>query len=224
MAARRLPPEDLAAVEMEAYSLTWENLALWRGERCLQQRLAGSVAAGSAICLRGPNGCGKTTLLRTLCGLSEPETGTILWRGEPIAAARSEFHAELAYAGHRAGLKDDLTTRESLRFAAALEGGKPDIPALLSGLGLGQCADLPARNLSAGQRRRAALARVIGSGKRLWVLDEPFSNLDTAGRSWLSARFSQHLEADGLLLLAAHQDTGLPAGAETVIELAAPGP
>ncbi|MEE4186072.1 MAG: heme ABC exporter ATP-binding protein CcmA, partial [Gammaproteobacteria bacterium] len=181
----------------EAYSLTWENLALWRGERCLQQGLAGEVSAGSAVCLRGPNGCGKTTLLRTLCGLSEPETGVIRWRGETLAEARSDYHAELAYAGHRAGLKDDLTTRESLRFAAALEGGSPDIPALLQGLGLIRCADLPARNLSAGQRRRAALARVMGSGKRLWVLDEPYSNLDPEGRRWLTARFAEHLEAGG---------------------------
>lgn len=180
------------------------------------------MSPGTAVCLRGPNGCGKTTLLRTLCGLSEPETGSVLWCGEPLTEARTEYHAQLAYAGHRAGLKDDLSPRENLRFAAALEGAAPDIQALLEGLGLAHCADLPARNLSAGQRRRAALARVVGSGKRLWILDEPYSNLDSAGRAWLTERFALHLNSGGLLLLAAHQSTGLPAGSETLVELSSP--
>lgn len=205
------------------YTLDWQGLDLWRGDRCLQTGLSGVVSSGQAVCLRGPNGCGKTTLLRTLCGLSEAEAGEIRWQQTPIRANRPLLHAELAYAGHQTGLKGELTPRENLRFWAALESAATQpaqVEPLLMGLQLEHCADIPARNLSAGQQRRAALARVLGSGKRLWVLDEPFSNLDETGRAWLTKQFAQHLSGGGLLLLAAHQDTGLDAGCETVVQLA----
>ncbi len=200
--------------------LEWRQLALWRGDRCLQKNLNGHLQAGHAITLRGPNGCGKTTLIRTLCGLTEPEYGEVLWNGTAVRLQRAELHAQLAYAGHRAGLKDELTPRENLHFAARLSGSDDnDLAEIISALQLQGCADLPVAHLSAGQKRRVTLARVLSSGKPLWLMDEPFTHLDQAGREWLSERFNQHLRANGMLLLAAHQDTGLEAHRERVLEL-----
>jgi len=155
-----------------------------------------------------------------LCGLSEAEQGEVLWNGAAVRGQRTEFHAQLAYAGHRAGLKDELTPRENLRFAAQM--GRSEATALneiITALQLDACADLPVAHLSAGQQRRVTLARVLSSSKPLWILDEPFTHLDQTGRTWLSQRFNQHLRANGLLLLAAHQDTGLDAERESIVEL-----
>lgn len=199
-------------------TLAWHELALWRGDRCLQSGLSGQLGSGAAITLRGPNGCGKTTMIQTLCGLSEPEAGEVMWQGVPIRQQRSIYYSQLAYGGHRSGLKDDLTARENLQFENRLNGGTGDIETILDNLELLRCADLPVRNLSAGQKRRAMLARVLGSMKSFWVLDEPFTHLDRNGRDWLSSRFNAHLEQGGMLLLAAHQETGLRAERETIIE------
>ncbi len=199
--------------------MQWRQVNLWRGDRCLQQQLNGHLQPGHAITLRGPNGCGKTTLIRTLCGLSEAEQGEILWNGKVVRQQRTVFHAALAYAGHRAGFKDELTARENLRFAARLSGTGGDLERILEALQLSNCADLPLAHLSAGQRRRTTLARVLNSGRPLWVFDEPFTNLDQSGREWLSAQFSTHLNGGGMLLLAAHQATGISAARESVMEL-----
>ena len=207
-------------MDTSSYSLEWQNLSLWRGDRCLQQGLSGKLAAGEAITLRGPNGCGKTTMLRTLCGLAQAETGKVLWQGIPVHRSRVEFHAHLAYSGHSSGLKRDLSTRENLRFAASMRGRHTNQNDLLAGLGLTACADLPVRNLSAGQQRRASLAMVLGSGTELWVLDEPFTNIDRAGREWLGRRCNDHLAMGGLLLMAAHQHSLLDPSRESIIELA----
>jgi heme exporter protein A len=206
-------------MDTSSYSLEWQNLSLWRGDRCLQQGLNGKLTPGQAITLKGPNGCGKTTLLRTLCGLSLAETGKILWQGAPVAQVRAEYNAHMAYSGHNDGLKRDLTTRENLRFAASMRGRHTNQNDLLNGLGLKACAELPVRNLSAGQRRRASLAMVLGSGTEFWVLDEPFTNLDKAGCEWLSRRFNDHLNMNGMLLTAAHQDSLLDPDKESVIDL-----
>jgi heme exporter protein A len=200
--------------------LEWRDISLWRGDRCLQQGLNGSVAGGQAIVLRGPNGCGKTTLLRTLCGLTMAETGEIYWQGSQLHKVRPEFNAQLAYSGHINGLKGDLTTRENLQFAAKMRGRHTNQNELLHGLGLMRCADLPVRSLSAGQKRRASLAMVLGSGAELWVLDEPYTNLDQAGCDWLGRRLNAHLGLGGLLLLAAHQESRIAPESETILEMA----
>ena len=201
------------------FTLDWHDLSLWRGDRCLQTGLTGSIAAGCAVTVRGPNGCGKTTLLRTLCGLSYPETGEIRWCGERIERDRPGFYSQLAYSGHSSGLKSELSPRENLRFAGRLRGRNGDPDRLLAGLGLSRCADLPVRNLSAGQRRRAALALVLDSGAALWVLDEPFTNLDAAGSEWLGERLNAHVHEGGLLLLAAHQGSRIDPNREQLLEL-----
>jgi len=200
-------------------SLEWRDLSIWRGERCLQRGLNGLLEAGQAMTLRGPNGCGKTTLIRTLCGLSEAESGQVLWGDKPVSQRRSEFYAALAYGGHALGLKADLSPRENLAFAQRLRGRAGPDEELLTNLGLERCAGLPVRQLSAGQKQRAAVAGVLGSGAAIWALDEPFTHLDVAGRGWLADRFNQHLAAGGRLLLAAHQDTNIESTYERIVEL-----
>lgn len=187
------------------FILEWSNLSLWRGDRRLQSDLTGSLGSGQALTVRGPNGCGKTTLLRSLCGLSQPETGEIRWQGELLNRVRTRYYAHMAYSGHTNGLKNDLSTRENMGFAARMRGRPGNQDELLLGLNLQDCADLPVRSLSAGQRRRASLALVLASGADLWVLDEPYTNLDRAGCEWLGQLLNTHILAGGLLLLAAHQ-------------------
>jgi heme exporter protein A len=200
-------------------SLEWRDVSLWRGDRLLQKGLTGELRPGRALTLRGPNGCGKTTFIRTLCGLSDPETGVVIWGDEPVQRIRSEYYRALAYSGHALGLKGDLSPRENLAFARSMRGLSGDAHELITALGLERCVDLPVKQLSAGQKQRAALAAVLGSGAAIWVLDEPYTHLDAGGRDWLAGRFNAHLAEGGRLLLAAHQDTGLDTAAESVLEL-----
>lgn len=199
--------------------LEWRDLSIWRGDRCLQKGLSGQLEGGQALTLRGSNGCGKTTLIRTLCGLSEAEAGEVLWGGIAVSRRRSEFYAELAYSGHALGLKPDLTPQENLRFSRGLRGRAGSTRELLNQLGLERCLELPVRQLSAGQKQRAAIAGVLGSGATIWVLDEPFTHLDAAGRDWMTVQFNQHLTAGGRLLLTAHQPTGIDADLEQILDL-----
>jgi len=194
-----------------------EKLTLWRGELCLFDELSFSVEAGEVMLVRGPNGAGKTTLLRVLAGLTRAETGQVTWAGEPTTAQRSEFGAALAYSGHQTGLKGDLSLRGNLAFAARLAGlaGEPWVP-LLNDLALANSADRLVRHLSAGQQRRGALARALMLPAQLWILDEPFTNLDAQGREFLENRLDQHLAGDGLAVLAAHHDLRERNGLQTL--------
>ncbi len=158
------------------------SLACVRGDRLLFRDLNLALSAGAVVQVTGPNGCGKTSLLRIVCGLALAEAGEVLWRAEPTR--RSErFRRECAYVGHLDGLKADLTARENLAFHVRLTGADPGaVGAALERLGLADCADVPAGHLSAGQRRRAALARLTLAARRLWLLDEPLTALDRRGR------------------------------------------
>ena len=188
------------------------DLELWRGERRLFTGLSFSVPPGSALHLQGPNGSGKTSLLRTVCGLTRPERGTIRWRGKSIEAATDEFHTEMTYVGHSDGLKDELNAAENLRYSLGFHRrlSDSDTQEALAGFGLdSRTSMLPACSLSAGQRRRVALVRAFVSGAALWMLDEPFTNLDTDGRDHVYERLTKHLSNGGSAIVTAHQSADL---------------
>ena len=154
------------------------GLAAFRGERLVFRDLDFTVAAGGALLLTGPNGSGKSTLLRLLAGLLRPAAGTLTWDGADALADLSAHARRVAYLGHQDAVKPALTAVENLRFAARLSGGAAGTA--LAAVGLQDLADLPTRMLSAGQRRRLALARLALSQSPLWLLDEPTIGLDTA--------------------------------------------
>ena len=188
-----------------------EDLHLWRGEVHVLQGVSFALGAGQCLQVTGANGSGKTTLLRALCGLLPLEQGRVCWRGVDIATEPGLYHAELAYLGHDNGLKGDLTATENLRYGTALRQRveASACAAALSGVGLSEQAAAPLRRLSAGQRRRVALARLTLMGAALWILDEPGSNLDAAGQGLLRRLLQRHLHAGGAAVVATHQALGL---------------
>lgn len=187
-----------------------DALAAFRGERLVFDDISFRVEAGGALLLLGANGAGKSTLLRLLAGLIRPAAGTLLWDGGD-ALADPQAHAErLIYIGHQDAVKPGLSVAENLRFAAR---GHPVGPAL-DKLGLGALAALPARMLSAGQRRRLALARLALSARPLWLLDEPTLGLDDASLARLAALLAAHRAQGGLVIAATHLTLPLAGAAE----------
>jgi heme exporter protein A len=160
----------------------------------------------------GPNGAGKTTLLRVLAGLLTPEQGTILWGGRAIRGLADDWCAGFSYLAHSDGLKPELTARENLEFEVRLRRPVADseFGEALERVGLAAAGDLAAGALSAGQRRRLALARVLLTAAPLWMLDEPYTNLDAAGTAFVSEVIGRHLAAGGAALIAAHQPPAIP--------------
>lgn len=187
-----------------------QDLACLKGDRLLFRDLAFRLQAGDLLRVAGPNGVGKTSLLRLVTGLAMAEAGEVRWQGESIRRVREAFHGELLYLGHLAALNDLLTPLENLRFATSAVGDAVDEEACMQALvriGLGNQLDLPARVLSAGQRRRVGLARLfLSAGRRLWVLDEPFTALDVHAVADLAATLSDHCAAGGMVMLTTHQD------------------
>ncbi len=186
------------------------GVSAFRGERLVLRDVALSVPPGGAALLLGPNGAGKSTLLRVLAGLKRPDAGTVAWRGRPVA----EPPGDVAYLGHLDAIKPGLTARENLLFPPA---DPAHLAALgldaLAALGLDALADVPARLLSAGQRRRLALARLVGRGAGLWLLDEPTLGLDAASVSALGALLAAHRGAGGVVVAATHLPLPLPGAA-----------
>jgi len=197
------------------------GLTCLRGDRLLFRDLSLRVNAGQALQVRGPNGCGKTTLLRILCGLTLPENGTIRWRGRVLRSHDPDYLRELRYIGHSDGVKLALSPRENLAVAMALGSGADQgaLEAALARLALGQFMDVPCRTLSAGQRRRVGLARLTLGGARLWLLDEPFTALDRSGIDTVRALIEAHLDGGGCAVLTSHQAINLDADRSASIEL-----
>ena len=198
------------------------NLSCARGERRLFSGLSFSLAAGSFLQAFGPNGSGKTSLLRIVCGLMAPAAGEVRWDGTNIRRLGEEYRAQVAYVAHQNGVKDELDPVENLRISSGVAGNalsKREAQAVLERVGLGKQKHLPARLLSAGQRRRLALSRLLASRARLWILDEPLASLDDDGAMLARNLISEHLSNDGMAIIATHQEMSLSAGQIQRIEL-----
>jgi len=184
-----------------------ENLTVFRSELPLFERVNFSMKAGDSIQISGTNGSGKTSFLRCLCGLSHRHEGVISWNKNSIDDEQADFYSQLLYIGHGLGLKPKLTVEQNLNFYLQLRFSKNDelIQQALNQLNIGAYLDELVGNLSAGQKRRVALARIICEPVGLWVLDEPMVALDVDGQSWLEKTCNGHLARGGMIILTSHQ-------------------
>lgn len=185
--------------------LSANGLAIQRGERILFRGIGLTLSPGEAIVLRGANGAGKTTLLRMLAGLTRADAGQI---------SRQGTHH---WIGHKEGIKPQETPASHLALWATAWGSRANIPEILEKMALTRAADVPGRYLSAGQRRRTAFARLLLEERPLWLLDEPYTALDTSGRTMLDAVISGHLKTNGAIIASMHDTAGFPVTAEVAL-------
>jgi len=190
-----------------------EGLAAIRGERLVFAGLSFTVTEGGALLLTGPNGAGKSTLLRLLAGLVRAEAGRLLWRGQDALSDLTEHAGRVAYLGHLDAVKPGLTVAENL----AVWGRRSALAPALAAVGLTALADLPAKMLSAGQRRRLALARLALRPVPLWLLDEPTLGLDAGSVARFGVMLAAHRGQGGIVLAATHLPLPLPDAAELAL-------
>jgi heme exporter protein A len=206
--------------------LVAEKLACRRGERLVFADLDCRLEAGGALILTGANGSGKSSLLRLLAGLLTPAAGRLLWGGAMISDDPAAWRTKLHYVGHLDATKPALTPREMLGFWAALRnpGAPPATEAALAAFGLAAVADWPCRWLSAGQRRRLALARLFAAPAPIWLLDEPTAALDHDGEARLIAAIAEHRDAGGRIAVATHQPLDISGAARISLDAYAASP
>ena len=191
----------------DATLLQINNLACIRNDRVLFEHLNLSLCAGQMLLVEGHNGCGKTSLLRILTGLKLADEGEILWCGETIEQLAAEYYEQVSYVGHHDGVKRELTCLENLRLVQAM--GKPsgvELDDALDRVNLYRYGDSLMGSLSAGQKRRLALSRLIVTEAKLWILDEPFTSLDKNSMTNFEAIFEKHLTQQGVIVMTSHHD------------------
>ncbi|MGH7031357.1 MAG: heme ABC exporter ATP-binding protein CcmA [Stellaceae bacterium] len=216
-----LPHPDLIAPELIA-----EDLACRRGARLVFAGVSFRLPPGGALLLTGANGSGKSSLLRLAAGLLAPAAGRLSWGALPVGADLAQYHARLHYVGHQDAVKPAMSARETLTFWAALRGRRrsmaPAIEEALAAFALDPVADWPCRWLSAGQRRRLALARLLVAPAPLWLLDEPTSALDVDGQQRLERVIEAHRASGGCVLVATHQPLAIEDAKMLVLDDFAP--
>jgi heme exporter protein A len=194
-----------------------------RGERLLFSNIGFSLEPGGFLQLTGPNGSGKTSLLRILCGLLTPDLGEIRWQGESIRSLAEEYSRSITYIGHRNAVKEELNSLENLQISSGLDGfelSRAQAQDALLRVGLSGRENLPVRFLSEGQRRRSALARLLTRKTALWLLDEVVASLDQAAVSLIEGVIGEHLSSGGMAIVATHQELHISAGSFGRLELA----
>jgi heme exporter protein A len=193
------------------FNLRASQLALIRGERLLFKRCQFSVGNGDALQIRGANGAGKTSLLRVLCGVLEPDTGELYWNNSPITEVRADFYRNSIYLGHNPGIKERLTVLENLQFYSNLRKTQPSLSfeQAIRQVGLTGFENEYAAYLSQGQKRRVGLARLLLEPVALWILDEPLVALDVDAQDWLASLIDQHLDEGGGVIFTSHQPLNL---------------
>ena len=190
-------------------NLDVKGLSCWRNEQVLFSDLNLSLAPKSVLFLQGENGSGKTSLLRILCGFRLPDEGEITWGDKPTSSL-PEYFQNISYVGHKNGIKDELTVEENLNLMRSMATAS-DIKteSVLKQTGLFKRADVLARQLSAGQKRKLALARLMMTDNSFWVLDEPFTSLDKATVGFFESLIKQHITRGGMLILTSHHEIDL---------------
>ncbi len=191
-----------------------KSISCTRGYRDLFTDLEFELCPGQVLRVEGKNGSGKTSLLRIMAGLAQPLEGEVLWQGRKIDHAESEYLNNLLFIGHRAGIKFELTPVENLCMAKSLHGSRSttSIESALEKVGLYGFEDIPCGRLSAGQKRRVALAQLLLTHAKFWILDEPYTSLDVNAVAMLESVFAQHVEQGGILVITSHQPVTVQAG------------
>lgn len=199
------------AVSQTIYSsenlLQVSDLTVIRSDLPVFDPVSFELQSGQSLQIRGANGSGKTTLLRALCGLNNGHEGAVSWNQASIFENQLDFYRQLLYIGHSLGLKPKLTAEQNLNFYRELRftANSELVIEALNKLGIGAYSDEYVARLSAGQKRRVALSRIISEPVALWVLDEPMVALDIDGQKWLETMCNQHLERGGILVITSHQ-------------------
>ena len=190
------------------YRLQGTDLSCIRDDRVLFEGLAFELVSGQVLLLEGKNGSGKTSLLRILCGFREPDAGQVFWCGDAIND--SQYYADMAYVGHLDGVKKELTVLENLKVSLALgRSGQYSIQQALNKVHLAGYDDVLVQALSAGQKRRLSLARLLITQNSVWILDEPFTSLDKQGIALIETLMSEHCANGGMIVLTSHHDIEL---------------